>query len=105
MLPGILKKKKKYFALIGTQKVPRTVLMGVSILHSFTFSPKKTQKSLRQGKDCSVLDPAWPRDLTGGHSFSCPIVHVIVDLATLTLVSQGHKPKNPGSMRWGKGQP
>ena len=31
----------KYFALIGTQKVPRTVLMGVSVLDSLTFSPEK----------------------------------------------------------------
>lgn len=68
---------KKYFALIGTQKVPRAVLMGVSILHSLTFSPEKKiktkqQKSWRQGKDCSVLDGAWRKDLTRRRGFSGP---------------------------------
>lgn len=72
---------KNHFAVIGTQKVPREILVGVTILHSITFSPQRTRKARDKGRTVPfVLDQTWHGDLTGGPGSSCP-VHLILNLA------------------------
>lgn len=46
---------KKDCAVIGIHKVPREILVGVTNLHSITFSPPKARKARgKEGKDCSI---------------------------------------------------
>lgn len=104
MFPGIFFKKR--FALIDAQKVPRAILMGMSVLHSIAFSPAKHRKARDKGKAVSFLTKCGPGVLVGGPG-SSHAVHLDPGCslwATLTLVSQGYTLKNPGSMRWSEGQ-
>ena len=100
--------KKKHFAVIGAQKVPREMLVGVTVLPSIAFPSPQNKKGQRWGKDCSIC--SWPnvvwRSNRGSWSLTpCPLDPWCSWWAMLTLVCQSHKLKYPGSVQWGEGQP
>lgn len=102
-LPGMFYRNiRKHFSVIGTQKVPREILVVVTIPQSITFSPQRARKARDEGKTVPfVLDHTWHGDLTRRSSFfmPCPFHPEFSLWAMLTLVCQGHSLKNPGSLR------